>query len=183
MSGGAGARAASAGRAAAAARVSVAVVAARPVDLDAIIALERRCFTAADHFSRATWRHLLGRAARVGTSLTLVVREGGAVVAAITALLRSTSAAARIYSLAVDPACQGRGLARELFSALVRKLPQRITALTLEVREDNAAACALYERLGMSTARRMPGWYPDGGDALQYRAPRAAVRTAARPRA
>jgi [ribosomal protein S18]-alanine N-acetyltransferase len=161
----------------------VAIAAARPSDLDAIIALEHRCFTVHDLFSRATWRRLLGPAARAGTSHTLVVREGDAVVGTINALLRSTSAAARIYSLAVDPATQGRGIARQLFHALMRRLPRRITAVSLEVREANAPARALYERLGMELDRRLPSHYPDGGDGLRYTAPRRVVLQASRPRA
>ncbi len=165
---------------------AVRIASARPGDLDAIIALEHRCFSVHDRFARATWRRLLGPSARAGTSLTLVVREGAAVVGTINALLRSTSAAARIYSLAVDPATQGRGLARQLVHALMRRLPRRIGRVTLEVREANAAARALYQRLGMEPARRLPGHYPDGGHGLRYQAARAVVLRAsrtARPRA
>jgi ribosomal protein S18 acetylase RimI-like enzyme len=162
----------------------VAIAAARRADLDAIIALELRCFSVHDRFSRATWRRLLGPSAQAGTSLTLVVREGAAVVGTINALLRSTSAAARIYSLAVDPATQGRGLARQLFHALVRRLPRRIRSLTLEVRAANAPARALYQRLGMEAVGELPGHYPDGGDGLRYRAARAVVlRASGAPRA
>jgi [ribosomal protein S18]-alanine N-acetyltransferase len=161
----------------------VAIASARPSDLDAIIGLEQRCFTVHDRFSRATWRRLLGPSARAGTSHTLVVREGGAVVGTINALLRSTSAAARIYSLAVDPATQGRGIARQLVHALVRRLPRRISAVTLEVRAANVAARALYQRLGMAHTHELPGHYPDGGDGLRYQATRAAVLRALRERA
>jgi [ribosomal protein S18]-alanine N-acetyltransferase len=160
----------------------VAIAAARPADLDAIIALEHRCFSVHDCFSRATWRHLLGPAARAGTSITLVVREGAAVVGAINALLRSTSAAARIYSLAVDPATQGRGLARALFHALMRRLPRRISGVSLEVRADNAAARALYQRLGMEPTHQLPRHYPEGGDGLRYHAARRVVLSASRSR-
>lgn len=158
------------------------VAAARPGDLDAIIALEHRCFSVHDRFARATWRRLLGPSARAGTSITLVVREGAAVVATINALLRSTSAAARIYSLAVDPATQGRGLARALFHALMKRLPRRIDTVSLEVRQANAAARALYHRLGMEPARELPGHYPDGGHGLRYRAARSVVLDASRAR-
>jgi [ribosomal protein S18]-alanine N-acetyltransferase len=166
-----------------AAAARVAIVAARATDLDAIIALEHRCFTVHDCFSRATWRRLLGPSARAGTSVTLVVRDGAGVVGTINALLRSTSAAARIYSIAVDPATQGRGIARQLFHALMRRLPRRISAVTLEVREDNAAARALYQRLGMESAGLLPGHYPDGGHGLRYRAARSVVLRASRARA
>lgn len=158
------------------ARIAVAV----SKDLDAVIELEHRCFGPADHFSRKTWRHLLSVASVQGTSLTLVVREGALVVATINALLRSTSATARVYSIAVDPAQQGRGLARQLFEALVRRLPPRITAISLEVRSANDGARRLYERLGMQVVGTMPGHYPDGADGLRYLAPRSTVLAALR---
>ena len=151
-------------------------------DLEAIIALERRCFGPVDHFSSATWRHLLGQAAQRGTSLTLVVRDGSAVLAAINALLRSSSRTARIYSIAVDPGQQGRGLARQLFQALMRRLPARIDAVSLEVRESNDGARRLYERLGMRMVRTMSGHYPDGAVGVRYLAPRSVITAASAQR-
>jgi ribosomal protein S18 acetylase RimI-like enzyme len=156
------------------------IVTAVSGDLDAVIALEHRCFGPTDHFSRKTWRHLLATAAANGTSLTLVVREGALIVATINALLRSNSTTGRIYSIAVDPSQQGRGLARQLVEALVRRLPERIMAVSLEVRTANEGARRLYDRLGMRVVGTMPGHYPDGGDGLRYRASRSAILEALR---
>ena len=40
--------------------------------------------------------------------------------------------------------------------------------ITLEARYDNAAAIALYEKLGFRHFGRYPGYYADGAEALRY---------------
>jgi ribosomal protein S18 acetylase RimI-like enzyme len=143
--------------------------------LSAIIDLEGRCFIPADRFARSTWRHLLGVADRRGSSLTLVAIEGGCVVGAVNVLLRRDGHTARIYSLAVDPAQRGRGLGSLLIRGLARRLPPAFTTLSLEVRADNHAARALYQRLGFTVHEELPGYYLDGGDGVRLRAPRVLV--------
>lgn len=150
------------------------VLAARR-DLDGIIALELRCFGPVDRFSRATWRHLLGPAAARGSSLTLVVRESGAVIASANGLMRVDSAMVRLYSLAVDPQQRGRGLGKAMILALMRRAPKRCSVISLEVRADNHGARRLYEGLGFTVHRELPGYYPDGGDGVSYRASRATL--------
>jgi [ribosomal protein S18]-alanine N-acetyltransferase len=63
---------------------------------------------------------------------------------------------ARILSIAVDPACQGRGLGRRLMAdALARFDGLGMPCVRLEVRPENPAALGLYERLGFVTVDRM----------------------------
>jgi [ribosomal protein S18]-alanine N-acetyltransferase len=154
------------------------IVPATPADLDAIMALECAAFAAHEHFPRRVWRHLLGPAARRRTALTLVLRgeRDDVLDAALSGLLRRNSRMARIYSLAVDPACHRRGLGRALIAAFVRRLPSRCDTLSLEVRCDNAPARRLYDGLGLTVIQELPGYYPDGGDGLRYRAPLSALR-------
>jgi ribosomal protein S18 acetylase RimI-like enzyme len=149
---------------------------AGPRHLDAIIALEAVSFAPSDRFARTTWRHLLGPARARGSSLTQVALSGGRVVGALNTLLRRDGHVARLYSLAVDPAARGRGIASRLIRDLVRRLPARITVLSLEVRPDNAAARGLYERLGFAVHETLPGYYPDGGDGVRLRVARRALR-------
>jgi ribosomal-protein-alanine N-acetyltransferase len=151
------------------------VAPAQPRHLDAIIAIEALCFLPVDRFARSTWRHLLGPARRRGSSVTVVALSGTRVVGALNALLRRNSRTARLYSLAVDPAERGRGIGALLIRHLARALPARITALSLEVRSGNAAARALYTRLGFALAEEMPAYYPDGGDGVRLRVARGAV--------
>lgn len=64
-----------------------------------------------------------------------------------------------ILNLAVHPPGRRRGIAKAL-------LEQAFGAIAgdwfLEVRESNAAAQKLYQRLGFSTAGTRPGYYQDG---------------------
>ena len=143
--------------------------------LDDIIALEAQSFLSHDRFARSTWRHLLGKAHERGSSLTVVALEGERVVGALNALLRRGGHTARLYSLAVDPAQRGRGVGGRLIRALAARLPATITALSLEVRSSNAAARALYARLGFFLQEELPAYYPDGGDGVRLRVERTAL--------
>lgn len=148
---------------------------AGPAHLQAIVDLEARSFTPTDRFARSTWRHLLGSARTHGSSLTVLAWFDGQVVGALNVLLRRGGVTARLYSLAVDPRCRGRGIGGLLVRDVARRLPASITTLSLEVRHDNVAARGLYERLGFTLFESLPAYYPDGGDGVRLRAPRAAV--------
>jgi [ribosomal protein S18]-alanine N-acetyltransferase len=162
-------------RAASPAASAVRVVDAGPQHLPAIVELEGRCFPPVDRFAPSSWRHLLGAAHARGSSMTFVALADGRVVGALNALLRRGGHTARLYSLAVDPAQRGRGIGALLVRHLARRLPARITALSLEVRRGNVAARALYERLGFTLHEELPGWYPDGGDGVRLRVTRTAL--------
>ena len=72
---------------------------------------------------------------------------------------------AEILTLAVRPAARRSGLATRLVEAVSRQAAvMGATRLFLEVAEDNAAARALYARLGFEPAGRRPRYYarPDG---------------------
>ena len=84
--------------------------------------------------------------------------------------------AARLYSLAVDPA---HGAARASGAPCCRpasatRAPMARSTLRLEVRYDNAAAIALYESLGFRQFGHYEGYYADGARG-------AALREAPRP--
>jgi ribosomal protein S18 acetylase RimI-like enzyme len=55
---------------------------------------------------------------------------------------------AAIGNVATDPALQGRGLARSVCARLVNELLKTVDHVGLNVKADNAAAIATYERLG-----------------------------------
>jgi len=80
-----------------------------------------------------------------------------------------------MYSLSVHPEARGRGLARQLVDASLRRLPGRIETLGLEVRSDNTAAVGLYCALGFVETARLPGYYGRGRHGLRMRASRSAV--------
>lgn len=85
-------------------------------------------------------------------------------------LTRKGVRSARIYSVIVLPHMRGRGLAAKLVAAAetqARKLG--LDAVTLEVRDDNVAALALYSKLGYIEEKSLPAFYDDGSDGLRLR--------------
>jgi ribosomal-protein-alanine N-acetyltransferase len=91
---------------------------------------------------------------------------------ALIVLTRRNSRIARIYSVVVSADARGQGLGRRLVEHSERAMAKRgCEALSLEVREDNAAARALYARMGYCLAERLTGYYEDGGHGLRLRRP------------
>lgn len=141
---------------------------ARMEDLDRLVALEREAFDA-DRISRRSFKTLLG-----SKSAILIVAEGpgGAAeplhgYAAI--LLRSGTALARLYSIAVAATAKGRGIGKALLHASeIEAFERDRIALRLEVREDNAPAISLYEASGYRPIGRYLDYYADHGNALRY---------------
>jgi ribosomal-protein-alanine N-acetyltransferase len=75
-------------------------------------------------------------------------------------LIRLAADEAEILTLAVRPAARRTGLASRLVEAVSRRAAgMGATRLFLEVAEDNAAARALYDRLGFEPAGRRPRYY------------------------
>lgn len=136
---------------------------ARATDLPDLLALEARF--PGDRLSARQFRHHLGNPrARLRVAVA-----GGRVAGYHLVLLRAGSAWARLYSIAVDPAARGRGLGRRLLAdaeAQARAAGRR--GLRLEVRQDNAAAVALYEAAGYRRLAALPAYYQDGGSGWRY---------------
>ena len=137
---------------------------AAPADLEALLALERRAFTT-DHLSRRQYRRHIGSdSARVLTAVDASGLLGKAVV-----FFRSNSDVARLYSIAVADAARGRGIGEALVRAVERAAHAHgRRRLRLEVRQDNAGAIRLYERLGYRRFGAHAGFYEDGADAWRY---------------
>ena len=73
----------------------------------------------------------------------------------------------QIQNLATLPAMRRRGIAvRLLEHAIARSRTTGLASIWLEVRDSNAAAIALYKRLGFSDCGKRSAYYPDGEDAL-----------------
>jgi ribosomal protein S18 acetylase RimI-like enzyme len=137
---------------------------ATPADLDGLVALENCCF-AADRLSRRSFQKLIGSPT---ASLRLAARAGQIAGYALL-FFRAASDVARLYSVAVDPAHRGTGLGLLLLEdgeATARARGLRL--LRLEVREDNAGAIRLYERLGYTPIGRYSAYYADKTDALRF---------------
>lgn len=137
---------------------------ARLADLDALVALERRAFTT-DHLSRRQYRHHIdSESARVLAAVDANGLLGKAVV-----FFRQNTDIARLYSIAVADVARGRGVGEALVRAIEHAAWGRgCMRLRLEVRQDNAGAIRLYERLGYRRFGAYPGFYEDGADAWRY---------------
>ena len=136
---------------------------ARPADLPELLALEA-LFPGDRLSARQFRRHLGNPRARLR-----VVAEGGRVRGYHLLLLRADSDWARLYSIAVDPAARGQGLGRRLLADAERQARAAGRGgLRLEVRQDNAAAVALYASAGYRCIAALPAYYADGGAGWRY---------------
>ncbi|HSH28766.1 MAG TPA: GNAT family N-acetyltransferase/peptidase C39 family protein [Thiohalobacter sp.] len=106
----------------------------------------RTAASTSDRLSRRQFRYMLTRA----NAATLVTTgDADQVLGYALVLFHAGTSLARLYSIAVDPAARGRGLAQTLLTAAeVEAAGRGCVDMRLEVRPDNAAAIALYERLG-----------------------------------
>jgi ribosomal-protein-alanine acetyltransferase len=133
-------------------------------DLDAIEALEAAAFPG-DRLSRRSLRAFI----RAPSRPLIVARFGDRLAGYALLSARKDGRTARIYSLAVEPAQARRGVGRALLQACERYARARgREALRLEVRYDNPAAIALYEKMGFRPFGRYAGYYEDGGVALRF---------------
>jgi ribosomal protein S18 acetylase RimI-like enzyme len=143
---------------------SVMVREARPRDLEAIARLENESFES-DRVSRRSLREFLRAPHRPVIAATIDDELAGYALVA----LRKGARAVRIYSLAVDARFARRGVGRALLQACeAYARRRRRTALTLEVRYDNASAIALYESCGFRQFGEHAHYYADGATALRY---------------
>ena len=133
-------------------------------DLDALVALERRAFTT-DHLSPRQYRHHLTN----DSACVLAAVDASGLLGKAVVFFRKNSAIARLYSIAVADAARGRGIGEALMRAAERAGRARgCSRLRLEVRQDNAGAVRLYERLGYRRFGAYVGFYEDGADAWRY---------------
>lgn len=133
-------------------------------DLDDLLGLEQQSFPG-DRLSRRSFRHLLTR----GHALTLVDEREGRLCGYVLLLFRHGLSLARLYSIAVEPACRGGGVASGLVRAAERAaLEHGCVLMRLEIRRDNAASQRLFAAAGYRAFGVYPGYYDDAMDALRY---------------
>jgi ribosomal protein S18 acetylase RimI-like enzyme len=137
---------------------------AAEADLDAIEALEIAAFPA-DRLSRRSLRAFVRAAHRP----LIVAKFRGALAGYALVALRKGGVTARLYSLAVAPAQTGRGVGRALVQACERYARAHDRrAMRLEARYDNAAAIALYEKMGYRRFGHYEAYYADGAAAVRF---------------
>jgi ribosomal-protein-alanine acetyltransferase len=167
------------GSAGAAAGVSpVAILDAAPEHLDALVELENACFDS-DRLSRRSFRRFL----QSDRDILLVAEQAGGLLGYALVLRRRATRLARLYSLAVRPAARGQGIGERLLAAAEAAAEAAgCVDLRLEVRRDNRAAIALYERRGYRVFAEIPHYYEDREDALRLQKRIHALRPPRRQR-
>jgi ribosomal-protein-alanine N-acetyltransferase len=78
-----------------------------------------------------------------------------------------------IMNVSVDPDRRRRGIASALLSALIERIDDPDSQITLEVRQSNAGAVVLYERFGFRSAGLRRRYYQDNGEdaVIMWRTP------------
>jgi len=133
-------------------------------DLESLISIEKRAFEL-DRFSRRTFRYLLSKA----NAVTLIADADGKAEGYAMLLFNTGTSLARLYSLAVDPDAQGKGIGKALMQALEEHaLAHGCVSIRLEVRADGERARALYEHQGYRQIGSINDYYEDGMQALRY---------------
>jgi ribosomal-protein-alanine N-acetyltransferase len=140
----------------------------RLTDLDALTALERDFFTSDHVISRRGFRHFIASA-----KSTLIVAEvTGKIAGCALVNYRHGSKRGRLYTIAVASEFQRRGIARQLLAAAEKSARGHgCRFMRLEVREDDAAAIALYESSGYALFGRRSRYYDGRIDALRFEKP------------
>ena len=131
-------------------------------DISCILGIEEKSFLT-DQLSAKQIRYLVSSQ----TARTWVATVDKQVVAYGVFLLKKHIAAARLYSLAVSPDYQRRGIAKKLIEQGVNYLTsQGYYACFLEVRASHSHSQALYNKLGFAVVKTLPAYYQDGEAAL-----------------
>lgn len=147
-----------------AAHDEVVIRAARPDDVDALLALEHAAFES-DRLERRSFRH----AVRSPTISLLVAEAEGRLVGYLMNLRRRNASATHLGSIAVAPDAAGNGVGKRLLAeAEADAAAHGAKRLRLEVRADNDAARGLYETLGYRDTGILDDYYEDGAAAWRY---------------
>lgn len=133
-------------------------------DLDDLVRIENTTFET-DRITRRNFRYLLTKA----NAATLVEDRDGRVRGYAMALFHQGTSLGRLYSYAVDPPFQRRGIGRALVEAAEQlALERECITLRLEVRRDNPASIKLFESLGYRYLEVVPDYYEDHAAALRF---------------
>lgn len=149
-------------------------------DLDELVRLEQTSFDT-DKLSRRSFRHMLIR----GHGVTLVYEKTNAKPNAkpnaklpdngcplwgyVMVLYHTGTSLARLYSIAIDPACRGQGIGRKLVEEVEKiSMENDCVLMRLEVRRDNVASLNLFASMGYRQFGLYPDYYEDHMEALRF---------------
>lgn len=144
-------------------------------DVDRCAELELLLFPEDDPWQAVAFRSELSGA----HNRYITARIGGVLVgyAGVALLGNDGEPEAEIHTIGVDPAYQRNGIGALLLRAMLDETGRRGGPVFLEVRTDNAAAIALYEKYGFHIIGLRKRYYqPSGADAYTMRRPDVAGR-------
>ena len=132
-------------------------------DLPALLQLEEQCFTT-DRLNSRSFQWMISRA----HGQLLVAQVGEDLLGYAVVLFHRGTSLARLYSIAIAARARGNGLGKQLLDRVEAcALEHDCAYLRLEVRIDNPAAIALYERNGYRRFALIHDYYRDHADALR----------------
>ncbi|MGF7162259.1 ribosomal protein S18 acetylase RimI-like enzyme [Rhodoligotrophos appendicifer] len=133
-------------------------------DIPSLVAIENAAFET-DRISPRSFKELL----RSDSAATRVAEIDGQTAGYAVVLFRRGTSVARLYSIAVAEWARGRHVGEQLMAAVEASAVGRDALfMRLEVRPDNHAAIALYQRLGYRAFGRFLDYYGDHSDALRF---------------
>jgi [ribosomal protein S18]-alanine N-acetyltransferase len=124
-------------------------------DLPQVVAIERRAFTTP--WSLAMFVLELSKPSGICLAASVENELVGYIVCS------RYDTVWHVMNVAVDPDFRRRGIAGALLGALLERVGAD-AQVTLEVRQSNAGALALYERFGFRSAGVRPRYYADNGE-------------------
>ncbi len=137
-------------------------------DLQDLVRLDQRCFSPSISYDRFEMFYYL---TAPGHSAILAVPLAGQPPALLGFVIVAAGPSGRdgqIVTLDVDPDHRRSGIGRLLLRAAEQQLAEcGNREVCLQVAVDNTGARVFYEGLGYELAERLPGYYPDGTDALE----------------
>lgn len=138
---------------------------ATKADVNALVALEARCFDYSRMGPRSFRRLIDAASAHV-----YLCEYNQSLVGYFLMLTRKNSKVWRLYSIATAPEARGTGLGRALIEYAIQTARQHnASALSLEVKTDNHAAINLYEKYDFAVTDVLAGYYDDGTDGYRMR--------------
>ncbi|KPH94974.1 GNAT family acetyltransferase [Pseudoalteromonas porphyrae] len=141
----------------------VAVRAATDLDLNALLEIEQQSFNQDRLSARSLKRWISAK-----HGILLVAQCQQQLLGYGLVWCHKGTRLARLYSLAVTPHAQGKGIAKQLLKALEQATAQRGRLyMRLEVAVNNTQAIGLYEKLGYRVFGQYSDYYDDHSDALR----------------
>lgn len=135
-------------------------------DLEPLLVIEKLCF-ATDRLSRRSFQHFI----RPGPHELLVIErgdDGRKLLGYVLLLYRAGTNLARLYSIAVAPDEQGKGLSKRLLRAGEASAQLHLCAfMRLEVNVHNTPAISLYQADGYRNIGTIRDYYENGDDAIR----------------